>query len=975
MSLTNWRQFPFFESVPIQDPNYGTPNALYSDLGVSAISATPDLLVLATAQGSVRLVNKLFEPVFEFQAYELGWDITRVLFVPFQGIDGHNGFLCTIAEKQGQPVTLKLWDLAKIQTLRKLDYNTDYHSLCQVTNGTNDFPLTCFDSTPAFSVLVFGFANGTVIVVRGDLLHDRGSRQRVVYESKDPITGVHFRDDSMLYVSNVSTIFTIPTTGRNQGRPDRVLDDSMGVDINCSAVVHDQKRNLVVARDQSLQFYNLRGKTHNLLLDIPKRRIFTYKDRYVVIVSSVSSSLTAASSIVTNKLIVVDVVNKFIALNQTITNTVVEIFVLWDSLYVFNSDGLLFQLKEKDLAEKLDLLVQRELFNIAIKLAEDENYSAEQLLKIRKQYGDYLYDKGELEEATKQYMDSIDLGKTSEIIQKYKESFKIPFLAEYLEKLVSTGKSSIDHTTLLLCCYCKLKKPEKIQEYYESVPIDEDYQVIEKHREFDMQTIISVCRESGYSVLAANIAKKFNVPSIVVDIQLHDMKNSELTMKYIRTLPIDDLLRVLIDNVKWFLDSVPNECTLLLIDVFTGRYSPEPAFDLEELSAAPKSNVSHPILTSYRQFVSFMNLADTEELPDTQPTYLPPRPRIIFQSFVNHPNEFVIFLEACIESYDKFGGNEKDKKDIMITLYEMYLTMSTTKDKAETALWQGKAKALLETIQKSQWDLQDQTDLLLLSNLGEFNEAEIIIRETADDSAQGFELDMFRSSILAQNYDKSLEIIEKYGSKEPDLYKLALSVYTSSEKVFNQIGEEKVASLIMKIDSLKLMTPLELVKLLSKTSFVKLGLIKGYLVEHIGRQKQEIAKNEKLIQSYQQEAATISDELAKQNSEPQVINRSKCSSCGRSLSFPIVHFRCSHSYHESCLANEFTQSSSAEQSCPKCAGELDTLAILTKQHEEAGKRNDLFKASLVDSSDRFKVMMSFFGRGAMQQTKTIWQDK
>ncbi|KAG7861421.1 hypothetical protein KL919_002155 [Ogataea angusta] len=974
MSLTNWRQFPFFECVPIQDPNYGTANALYSAAGVSAIAATPDLLVLASSQASIKLVNRQYEPVFEFQAYDLGWDITRLVFVPFGGA-GHSGFLCSIAEKQGYPLTLKLWDLPKLEQLKKIDYNSDYHSLCQVTNGTNDFPLTCFDATADFTVLVFGFANGTVIVVRGDLLHDRGSRQRVVYESRDPITSVHFRDEGMLYVSNVSTIMTVPTTGRNQGRPDRVLDESMGVDINCSAMLEDKKRNLVVARDRSLQFYNLRGKTHNLLLDIPKRRIFAYKDRYVVIEASVSSNLTSASSIVTNKLVIVDVINKFIALNQTISSSVVDILTMWDDLYVFTSDGLLFQLKEKELTDKLNILVQHELFNLAINLAENENCNTQKLLEIHKQYGNHLYEKGEFEEAIKQYTESIDLGKTSEVIQKYKESSKIPHLVEYLEKLIQLGKSKIDHTTLLLCCYCKLKRPEAVLNYIENVPINEDFEITDPSKQFDMPTVISTCRESGYYVLAANIAKKFNDPSTVVDIQLHDMKNPSLTMKYIRTLPVDDLLRVLIDKVKWFLDSLPNECNLLLIDVFTGKYSPEPEFDLEDLAVAPNTNANHPILTSYKQFVAFMNLADNEEPQVTQPTYLPPRPRIIFQSFVDHPNEFVIFLEACIESYDKFGGDEKDKKDIMVTLYEMYLTMSKNGDDETKAKWQSKAKTLLENIQKNGWDLEDQTNLLLLSNLGDYAEAEISIREATDDSAQGFELDMFRSTILTGNYQKSMEVIEKYGDKEPDLYKLALSVYTSSEEIFNRVGEEKVAELIWKIDSLKLMTPLEVVKLLGMTSFVKLGLIKSYLIEQIRRQKRDMENNEKLIDSYQKEASTVAEQLSKQNTEPQVINRSKCSSCNRPLSFPLVHFRCSHSYHESCLTNEFSQSSSSDQTCPKCSGELDTMTILTKQHEEVGKRNDLFKASLLDSTDRFKVMMGFFGRGAMQETRTIWHDK
>ena len=63
-----------------------------------------------------------------------------------------------------------------------------------------------------------------------------------------------------------------------------------------------------------------------------------------------------------------------------------------------------------------------------------------------------------------------------------------------------------------------------------------------------------------------------------------------------------------------------------------------------------------------------------------------------FSSFVNHPDNFVTFLEACLKekSLDK-----RDKADLYIILFEMYLKIVNTK-KGEEEFWEAKAKRLID---------------------------------------------------------------------------------------------------------------------------------------------------------------------------------------------------------------------------------------------------------------------------------------
>ena len=78
------------------------------------------------------------------------------------------------------------------------------------------------------SQLAVGFANGAVTLIRGDLINDRGAKQRTVFESEEPITGVEFREGptTLLYLATTGRILTFTISGKGQGQPDMVLEDT-----------------------------------------------------------------------------------------------------------------------------------------------------------------------------------------------------------------------------------------------------------------------------------------------------------------------------------------------------------------------------------------------------------------------------------------------------------------------------------------------------------------------------------------------------------------------------------------------------------------------------------------------------------------------------------------------------------------------------------------------------------------------------
>lgn len=950
--------------------------SLYSDPGLTALCPARTSIFFATTNATIREFDQAFNLLHSYIAYDNDWAITFLRY-----LEG-TGLLLTIAEKVGQGPIIKLWSLDKRD---KKTNDPHLHSTVNVSNGDNTFPITAVDISKDFSVIAIGFADGAVILIRGDIIRDRGSRQRLVYSNSGPVTGVSFveKDEGilMLFVATINKILTISTTGKNNGKPEKILEKK-GADLKCTAF-DPVTNNFVVGRDDSISFYNVTSKGPSLVFEIPKKRVFCYK-QYIVLVASNTTSdtsnvtgnnfsinyLLGSDNIYsTSRLLIIDTGNKYVAYSGQISQGVKDIFVQWDRLYVLGTDGVLYQFDEKPLEERLSILTQRNLFDVAIQLGKSLDIEKNIILAIERDFGYYLYNNGDVNEALDHFIEAIDLGNTSQIILKYRESQYIQNLTTYLEALHDKGVALKEHTTLLLNSYAKLKADEKLKNFVESE---------ENDGKFDYETAIQICRQSEYYDLASFLAMKINESQLVVQIKLKDLNDYKGCLKYVASLPVDEALRILVQNSRVLLEKFPYKTTLLLIDLFTGKYVPEDisANESEASKVEDENYLTRPVLQSYRAFVNYMSSTTTavDESEDLKPvdyikpTYQPPRPRLIFSSFVDHPNEFVIFLEACLEAYDEYDGNLKDKKDILSTLFEMYLSLANKPDisSSEKKEWEDKA---LELGKQSKEEI-DSNNVLLLSYLDNFKEG-----QTLTEQQQGHEIDMFRASVASGDIKTAIQILYKYGDKEKELYPLALTFFTSSKEVLEQVGPE-FDYVLNKIREEKLMAPLQVVQALSVNSVATVGLVKSYLIDIIIKEKTDIENNKKLVESYRKETETKQKEISKLVHDPLVIQYTTCSSCKTNLDLPAVHFGCKHSFHQRCLDSSSGSSAaiaadgSAVQ-CPICLPDLETIEAIRRGQEDVSERFDLFKLALESSESKFKVVTEFYGRGGLEQAKYV----
>lgn len=164
------------------------------------------------------------------------------------------------------------------------------------------------------------------------------------------------------------------------------------------------------------------------------------------------------------------------------------------------------------------------------------------------------------------------------------------------------------------------------------------------------------------------------------------------------------------------------DTTQLYVDYFTGQFRPKK--DAVVITEVPQEQAGRLASTMNTASAAVQNLAALLPLPymsttvveapstdgdqkttvsqaqivettDSEPPveYDVPKPRTAFSAFVDHPSEFVVFLEACVKSQQV---KDDDKVDLYTTLFEMYLQASNSTKVGEKEQWEGKAKRLLE---------------------------------------------------------------------------------------------------------------------------------------------------------------------------------------------------------------------------------------------------------------------------------------
>ncbi|KAF4852076.1 Vacuolar protein sorting-associated protein 11-like protein [Colletotrichum siamense] len=971
-----WKAFDFFDVTQVRLADDET-RAFFESNEIASVCSGSDSLFLGSYDGFVRIVGSSWKIVKSFQAHDVG-TITHM-----RQIEG-TSLLVTVAEDLSSEPVLKIWALDKL--VKKTNMPTCLSTL-NITNNKKQFPISAIDLLDNLTQVAVGFANGAVTLIRGDLINDLGAKQRTVHESEEPVTGIELMTDvqgvTTLFISTTARILKLAISRRGHSSPPKTVED-LGCNVDCMTV--DKKTgDVVVAREDAIYTYTLEGRGAPRAYESPKRLVSIYQD-YVALICPPSSPTTdkpsdtmrrrfgggAADALFNaSTFVLLEPDLRVIGHTQSLISPFKAIFQIWGDLFVLTQDGKVNRFHEKTLQQRLEMLYQRNMFPLAIELAQKSKMDATQQSGIFRRFGDHLYQKADYDGAMVQYIKAIDTTEPSQVIRKFLDTQRIHNLIQYLEQLHEHRKATADHTTLLLNCYAKLKDIDKLEAFIKS-PGD---------LKFDLETAISMCRQGGYYEQAAYLAKKHGETDLVVDILIEDSKKYADALDFIWRQDPEVAYPCLKKYARVLIENCPKDATNLFIDYYTGKYRPRihiiPIEDNEESVAAggyvagaanAVQNLSNFLPLPYMNTSSIASpstpgnqtkpingdaslIMNPEDIP--APKYSPPRPRTAFSSFIDHPDEFIVFLEACLKEP---ALEENDRTDLYTTLFEMYLHKSNEKKgEQHKEEWENKAKTLIE----GQDIPMESSNVLLLSHLSDFKDGTTLVKEQS-----GLLFDIFRSYTSAKDTRGAIKALRKYGPEEPQLYPAALAYLTSDPRILEEAGPVELSNVLGKIDRDGLMAPLQVIQTLvgqngssAGGGVATMGMIKPYLHETIDRERKEIAANRRRITAFRSETEHKRAELAELGSKPAVFQSSRCSVCTAQLDLPAVHFLCKHSFHQRCLR--------VEGECPQCATDNATIRALRKTQIETAGKHELFKAELERSEDRFGTVAEWFGRGVM----------
>lgn len=638
----------------------------------------------------------------------------------------------------------------------------------------------------------------------------------------------------------------------------------------------------------------LEGNMSAMPMDGEKAMLVQYKSYFVAVtvdagsnLQSIAQSSPFSSSKQTVTVCLAYPRVRFIGYSSQFTD-VTHVVVGMGSIFVISRGGadgntVLFDLREKPLTERLDVLVKKRMFEWAAEVALKNVAPAEVTADIYRQHGDALFEKRAYDQALAIYAKTVDLGlplEPSYVVERYLDAQRIGHVAQYLKKLHEKDLAEPEHTALLLKCYTKLKDFSTLEEFLETTPVSQ----------YDASTAIEVLETAGYFGLAAAVAQKVGKNDDFVRISLEQFKNYGKTVELLGTLPRREASRILLANGRPLMRKAPIE-TVGLIRHICGLDKPDSHSRDEEIATV------HELLPVF-----------AEDLPQLE-TFL--RSVLLARPSCPIPTEeaeklFPTLLELLVRSHKTLsegGDADASKRNAahQVSLDIMRLIRQYPGD-----------AALANTLMICQtYGFVD----------GFFFAAERLRR---------FQL-MMNWCFEHKDARRLLDVCKQCGSMDQSLWVQALSFLTSHGGSLEEVGE-----VLRHIEDSDLMPLLMVIETLQQSQEITVETVRPYLQTQFRRLMESVESSRGKAAQDRQEIARMQQEILQLRTQAKEFQNTRCFQCGLTLEAPAINFFCGHSYHSYCLP--------ADGSCPKCSSEaLPKIALKEQREAQALNADDFFK--------------------------------
>lgn len=920
MALLQWRRFNFFDKEVLKDPGTTQPFTGLKDTSITACTSGRGQLVIGDSAGFVHFLGRDLT-ITSFQAYEMR--VSHFYQLKQQNI------LFTVGEDEvgGIDPIMRVWNLDKIDKYG----NPVCCCMQRLIPGNKPVAVSCLALMENLTQMAVGFADGTVLVYKGDITRDRHTKQRIVHHDKHPVTGLAFKqtsDSVILFVVTTETVLSYNTSAKDR----REVLDAHGCELRCSIMSDaSQENQFIVARKEALYFYQVDGRGPCLAFEGEKQMV-TWWRGYLVVVSKDNKQIQrpavggSSQPRNVNVVTVYDIQNKFIAFTGTFQG-VIDVICEWGSLFVITMENKIFQLEEKDTQTKLEILFKKNLYAMAISLAKSQHYS-DGLIDIFTQYGDHLYSKGDHDGAIKQYIKTIGHLEPSYVIRKFLDAQRIHNLTAYLQALHKQGLANTDHTTLLLNCYTKLKDVSMLDEFI----------MTDRELNFDVETAIKVCRQAGYFKHAVYLAEKYEQHDLYLKIQLEDLKDYQRALSYIGKLGFYEAEGNMKKYGKSLVNAVPDESTKLL-KVLCTDYKPQ---RLHERTVS--GSVTPVSVGVYQSFTTALDPAS-----DVERKIYKARAEEFIHIFVHQKAKLIEFLEHMVQVQPNSSNL------VYNTLLELYLNDAARQKNVEAQVeHERKALDLLKNVE-ARYDIDHA---LVLAQIHHFKAGILYLYEKAKLYQQILHYHMEQNE-----YSHVIDTCKKYGTSDPSLWVQALSYFARRETDC----KSQIKEVLDHIDRGNLMSPLLVLQNLAHNSTATLAVVKDYIIRRLQMEDELIANDERYIRQYREETEKMRNQIKELKTSAKIFQGAKCSVCSRPLDLPAVHFLCQHSFHQNC----FEGYAESDNECPICAPENRKVLDIIRQQEQAKDLHEQFHCQLERAADGFSVVAEYYGRGVFNKVTVV----
>ena len=601
---------------------------------------------------------------------------------------------------------------------------------------------------------------------------------------------------------------------------------------------------------------------------------------------------------------VIDVVNRFIVFTTQI-EAVSTVFVEFGTCYVLTTDKVLYHLDEKDLQSKLTSLYKKNMYDTAVKIAKNNQYDAEGLSGIFKQYGDHLYSKGNFSGAVEQYIKTIGFLEPSYVIRRFLDSRHTQYLTDYLQSVHKEGKASTDHTTLLLNCFTRLDRTAELKLFLENY----------KQNNFDIDVAIRVCRKSCIEE-ALELAKFNNKHDHAVGILIEDLKRYSDAVDFLYGLSYDDAEINLMKYGNVLMENCPDKVIKLLKKLCTdyiAKKFDEPDQDREDVD---------------RFAFRMGEFMDREKATPED-----------FIHLFSDSKQIIDYIEYLIKNLPTCS------KVLYNSLIEHYLTLWKISD--EKTHYEQRIVDLI----KNSSDFYDGNHVLVLCQTYEFWLGAMLIYE----EKKLYNL-IVRHYLATQDYSSLYVLCRRLGTLEPTIWLHTLNGLKSNNQVPNTFLQE----ILQVIVSEKLQSPLQVLSAL--TAIEKgpnLSSVRHYFTQIFQKEGEIMSQDEVLADKYRVDSETLKKNINALNNEPVEFRGSLCDACHQPLSLPVLFFLCKHSFHQECIRSY----SETEKDCMVCRKKNVQINDMMHKQNETRNKNNVFKDQMSTQHEPFSVIADYYGKG------------